>query len=476
MKARLSSMTPFVKGGDSTAPVPGLSARRPLLLGMLTLAVLAAGLFGWGAFASLSGAVIAVGHVSVEARDQPVEHIDGGTVAAILVRNGDHVEAGTVLLRLDDALLRSETAILEAEAAWLAARRNRLEAEFGDAPAVQWEARLVTVAETDATVRAMLDGEQRLFEARRSTRVGQVNQLRERIGQLRKQIAGLQAQRQAVRRQDKLIVREREAQRTLFRQGLARLDELLALEREDARLVGQAGDIAARIAGAREAIAEVTIQIQQIDTTRVEEAEEESREVEARENEVREQLASLRRQLAHTEVRAPIAGEVYEMTVNAPGEVIGPGETMLKLVPDDAALVVRARLEPIHIDQIAVGQEAVLRFSAFPARVTSAFAGRLAHVSADASRDERTGAEWYEIELSIGDAIAREGATAFRTGTASIVGGPGEAPAGRDDGGPVLALTPGMPVEVHIRTGARSPLSYLVKPVTDFFSRSMREE
>ena len=467
------------------------AARRALVLGFVTLAVLLGGLFGWGALASIAGAVIASGRVEVESRDQVVEHIDGGTVAAVAVRNGDRVRAGDLLVRLDDTALRSEEAILAGELAELVARRNRLEAEFRDAEAVAWDAELADLAKSDAEVAEILDGQRRLFAARRASWAGQTAQLGERIGQTRRQIAGLAAQADAAKRQSAFIGRELEALRGLFDQGLTDLRRLLALEREAAQLDGQAGDIAARIAGARGRIAELEIQILRIGTERVERAEAEAREAQARENQVRERLAEVRRRLGRMEVRAPLAGEVFAMTVFAPGEVVRPGEPILKIVPAGADLVVRAQVEPIHIDQVWPGQEAALLFSAFPARTTPEYAGSVIRVSADAARDERTGLAWYEVEVRMGRAIEADGGFGAWAAAAAgwlpeplesglrdaLPGWFGERPAAaelrhaRD-----LALAPGMPVEVHLRTGERSPLSYLVKPLTDYFSRSLREE
>ena len=484
-----------VRTAPAIAPA-AFSARRSVVLGLLTLAVLGGGLFGWGAFASISGAVIATGQVEVETRDQPVEHIDGGTVGAILVRDGDRVAAGEMLIRLDDAQLRSEATLLEAQAAVLAARRNRLEAEFVDAATIRWDAALAARAQDDASVQSIVDGELRLFEARRSSREGQAAQLRERIGQTRKQIVGLQSQAEAVKRQNGFVARGLAAQRSLFEKGLTELPRLLALEREAAQLDGQAGDIAARVAGARGRIAEIEIQILQIDTRRVEEAEGQARDVQAEENQVRERLASVRRRLGRMEMRTPVAGEVYGMAVNAIGEVVRPGEPILKIVPEDAGLVVVARLEPIHVDQVHAGQEAVLLFSAFPARVTPEYTGRIERVSADVTRDERTGFEWYEVEVAIGGRVETEGEAEFRSWaargaagladllpkgllrekTATLAEEWGQPPPSSGGAPPELALTPGMPVEVHVRTGERSPLSYLVKPLTDYFGRSMREE
>ena len=467
------------------------AARRPLLLGFVTLAVLGGGLFGWGALATIAGAVIAVGQVEVETRDQVVEHIDGGTVAAVLVRDGDRVAAGAVLVRLDATRLASEAALLEAELAELVARRNRLEAEFRDSAEIAWAAELAAMAARDPSVRAILAGQRRLFEARRSSRAGQAAQLAERIGQTRRQIAGLEAQAAAVKRQSGFIARELGALRGLFERGLSELRPLMALEREAARLDGQGGDIAARIAGARGRIAELEILVLQIAATRIEEAEAGAREAQARENQVRERLAGVRARLGRMEVRAPVAGEVVAMTVFALGEVVRPGEPILRIVPADAGLVARARLEPIHVDQVWPGQEAVLLFSAFPARTTPAFAGRVLRVSADAAHDPRTGLEWYEVEVRMGAAIEAEaeiGVGAWVASAAAAVaawlpgrsrdrpaadGAEGDAPPrhARD-----LALAPGMPVEVHLRTGERSPLSYLAKPLTDYFARSLREE
>ena len=483
----------------------GFSSRRPLSKGFLTLAVLMAGGIGWGAFTTISGAVIASGQVDVETRDQVIEHIDGGTVGEILVRDGTRVESGDVLIRLKDAALRSEESLLRREWVDLTARRNRLEAEFGGADAIAWDAGLATLAGGDASARDALDGEQRLFEARHMSFEGQVAQLRERIGQTNKQVAGLEAQADAVARQRAFIGRELEAQRSLFEEGLTQLHHLLELEREAARLDGQAGDIAARIAGARGRIAEIEIQVLQIGARRVEEAEEQAREVQARESQVRERLAEIRRRLAGMAIRAPVAGEVYGMKVFALGEVVRPGEPILHIVPEGAGLMVRAQLEPIHVDQVHGGQDAVLRFSAFSARSTPEFEGRVRRVSADTVRDERTGLDWYEVELEMGRAIEEDpetGITTWPGRAARTVAGwlPGDARRWLREHAPGevgrwldgarsaarpgtalahahgLALAPGMPVEVYIRTEERTPLSYLVKPLTDYFSRSLKEE
>ncbi len=444
---------------------PAFSARRALLLGFGGTAVLVGGLVGWSVLASVAGAVIATGRVAVENRNQTVEHIDGGTVGEILVRNGDRVTKDAVLVRFADGGLRSEEAILRRQYAELAARRNRLEAELRGAGAVAWDDALATMAAVDPSVQKILDGQESLFRARAAARTGEAAQLRKQVGQARDGIAGLKAEARSLKKQSVLIDRELEAHRSLFKQGLTKLSTLLPLERTAKRLEGQLGATAARIASLRGKIAELEIRILQIDSRRIEKAEERTRNVSAQENQVKERLVTVRNRLERMEVRAPVAGEVFGMTVFAPREVVQPGEPILQIVPENTGLVVMARIEPTDVDQVYPGQPAVLRFSAFPARETPEFDGRVMRVSADAVIDQQTSLSWYEVELAIGR----------HTGTG---GTQGEVGSGKDArrrfGG--LAVTPGMPVEAHIRTGERSVISYLVKPVTDFFYRSMREE
>ena len=444
------------------------SAARALALGFGGMTVLVGGLLGWSVFAAISGAVITVGLVEVESGNQVVEHIDGGTVSEILVRDGDRVAEGDVLLRFSGDETRSEEAMLKAQAAELAARRNRLEAEFQSADAIVWDEELLAIAASDPRVRAVVDGQERLFQARAAARAGEAAQLREQIGQAREEIAGLQAQAASLQEQSVLVERELAAQRTLFEKQLTRLDRLMAVERAAADLEGRAGAIAASIARARGKIAELEIQILQIDARCIEEAEAQARDIQAQENEVGERLASVQSRVGNLEVRAPVSGEVFGLVVFAPQEVVRPGEPILQIVPEDAGLVVMARLNPIDVDQVYAGQEAKLRFPAFPARVTPEFDGHVVRVSADAVRDAESGVSWYEVELSIGGPAENETAG----GGAALAAEKPEAnrPAG------TLALTPGMPVEAHIRTEERSVMSFLVKPVTDFFYRSLREE
>lgn len=444
-------------------PVPSLppalpasrtfSMRRGLALGLASLALLGAGALGWGLLASISGAVVAAGRVATEGGEQAVEHVDGGAVAAIRVRDGDRVASGAVLVRIDGTALEAAAAALAAELLELVARRNRLEAEALEADGIVWDAELVGAARKDPAARAAMEGHMRLFEARRAVRAGLVAQLRERIDQTRRQVAGLEAQARALGRQKALVAEELEAKQRLFDRGFAQLPEVLALKRSEARLEGGAGDVAARVAAARGRMAETEVRILQIGAERLEEAEAEARDVQAREAALRERLGGLRDQLGRLAVRAPVAGIVHDLAVSAVGEVLQPGEAVAKVVPEGAAFTVRAQVAPRDVDQVRPGQPAVLRFSAFSARTTPEYGGEVVRVSADALSDERSGLAWYEVEIAIG------------------------APVGPEDGGAgPLALAPGMPVEAYLQTGERSPLGWLVKPLGDYFARSLREE
>ena len=435
------------------------SGGRPVVLGFVGLVVLLAGLAGWGASAAIAGAVIATGHVAVESRNQAVEHIDGGTVREVLVRNGDVVEQGDVLLRFSASLLRSEEVILKARYVELVARRNRLEAEYRGEDAISWDHELLALAAGELHFHDAMEGQERLFRSRKAANAGEVARLRERIGQAGKEIEGLEVQATALEQQSELIARELAAHQVLHEKGYIRMSLVLGLERAARRLEGAAGAIAANVARARGRIAEYEILILQLEAERIEHAEAEARRVLVGEHEVLEQLASVSERLDRIEVRAPVSGTVFGSTVFASGEVVRPGEPIMQIVPQDSRLIVIARIAPIYVDQVYPGQEAVLRFSAFRMGRSPEFPGRVVRVSADAINDAETGQSWYEVELDL--APGADGGDVLRDGT-QLPGG--------------LIPAPGMPVEVHIRTGERSVLSYLVKPLADFFERALREE
>ncbi|MEO1688750.1 MAG: HlyD family type I secretion periplasmic adaptor subunit, partial [Pseudomonadota bacterium] len=425
-------------------------ASRSMTLGFAGVMVLVAGLFGWGAFANIAGAIIAPGQVEVETRDQVVEHPDGGVVGEILVQDGDRVEAGDILLRFDDTLLRSEESILASQYWELTAWTHRLEAEALGARSIEFDPELVALADEDPEVREMIDGQIMLHATRLRSQAEQIEQLRERQTQTREQISGAEAQIAALERQLELIAQELEGLRTLLEQGLTQLNRVLALEREEARLQGQIGELTANIAQARGQLAEIEIQIVLLSTQRQEQAMDETRRLSYEASGIREQLVAVRERLSRMDVRSPVTGTVFGNTVFAERSVVGPGEPLMFVVPEDVELIITSQIELVNIDQVFPGQPAALRFSAFSMRTTPELNGHVVRVSADAVTDEQRGISYYTAELALdpGEEAKLEG----------------------------LTLLPGMPVEAYIRTDDRSPLNYLMKPLADYFSRSLREE
>ncbi|QIE57039.1 HlyD family type I secretion periplasmic adaptor subunit [Pikeienuella piscinae] len=425
-------------------------AGRHLGLGVLTLLLLVVGLGGWSAFASISGAIVAQGKLKVESERQVVEHPEGGVVKEILVKEGDTVEAGEPLIRLDDTLIAADLAIVEGQLYELMARRGRLTAEQLDKPLPEFDEELLAAGESNPKVAALIEGQRQLFFARAETLKQETDQLRERQQQIREEIVGAQAQQRALVEQVRFVRRELHDLKELQKKGLAQASRVLALEREKARLEGQRGELIANIARLRGQISEIEIQLLGNASTRREDAITQLRDNAYRENEMLEQRNSLLERIDRLEIRAPRPGRVIGMTIFALRSVVRAAEPILYIVPSDAGLIVEAEIETRNVDQVFPGQDARLRFSAFSARTTPDIAATVIQVSPDAFTNEQTGRSYYMTELSIN---------------------PGEIE--KLDHVELLA---GMPVEAYIRTGDRSPFSYLTKPFADYFNKAFREE
>ncbi|MFC3166557.1 MULTISPECIES: HlyD family type I secretion periplasmic adaptor subunit [Paracoccus] len=420
-----------------------------MMAGLVAIVVLLGGFTLWAMQSRIAGAVVASGQVEVEQQRQVVQHPDGGVVAEILVKDGQTVEAGEPLIRLDGNLLRTEHAIVEGQYFEILARRGRLEAERGDAEAMEFPADLLSAAEGNPDLQALVDGQRSLFETRRDTLRQSIEQLEKQSEQVRQQVDGIDAQIVALNRQRELIGEELEDQQSLLDRGLAQASRVLALEREAASLDGQLGELKASRAAAETRQTELDIQRLRLGAERREEAETELRDLGYRELELAERRRSLIEQINRLDIRAPAAGVIYNMQVTTPRSVIRPADPVLYVIPQDRPLVVSARLATINVDEVQVGQPVVLRFSAFSSRTTPEIDGVLGRVSADALIDEATQMPYYRAEVTIpADQLAKLGD---------------------------LALIPGMPVEVFIQTGERSPMAYLLKPLADYFNRAFRE-
>ena len=436
---------------DNAPPVnPKWRAGRHLLIGFITLLVLVGGFGTWAVMATIAGAIIAPGQLEVDRNRQVVQHLDGGVVTEILVDEGDTVEAGQVLIELDDSLLSSQLAIVEGQLFELMARRGRMEAERDEVDDITFEPELLQRAAEDPRIAELVEGQKRLFHARFESLDKEIDQLGKRRGQIANQIDGVTAQQVALKKQLELITKELGDQQTLLDKGLAQASRVLALQREEARLLGTVGELTAAAAQAEGRITEIDIEIIKLRARQREQAISTLRDQQPEELRLAEQRRSFIEQLSRLTVRAPVSGIVYGLKVFTPRSVIRPAEPVLFVVPQDRPLVIAAQVEPIHRDQIFVGQEVTVRFSAFDQRRTPELKGEVVQISADIFQDEATRFSFYRAEIALAE---------------------GEADKLPDD----AKLTPGMPAETYLRTNDRSPIAFLVKPLADYFTKAFKE-
>jgi HlyD family secretion protein len=418
-----------------------------MTLGLLALVVLVGGFGTWAVMAQITGAVITSGQIEVDRNRQVIQHLDGGVVDAILVQEGDTVTKGDTLIRLDASLLSSELAIVEGQLFEIIARRGRLEAERDGAGDIQFDLILAEVPQGQE----LIAGQTHLFEARLESNLRAVEQLQQKGAQINSQLTGISAQQTALATQSDLIQQELKDQQTLLSQQLIQASRVLALQREEANLLGRVGELTASAAQAAERGTEIEIQILTLATTRREEAITRLRDLQYNELELSERRRTLRQQLDRLDLRAPVSGVVYDMQVFAEQSVIRPAEPVMFLVPQDRPLVIATKVQPTDIDQINLGQDVTLRFSAFDQRRSPELLGTVTLVSADIFIDDATQFSYYQAEVQLNE---------------------GEAEKLPED----MVLIPGMPVEAFVRTADRSPMDYLLKPLADYFAKAFREQ
>ncbi|MER9414232.1 HlyD family type I secretion periplasmic adaptor subunit [Mesorhizobium sp. M0589] len=423
--------------------------RRYLVAGVATCLLLVGGVGGLAAVTKMSGAVIAAGRLVVDSNVKKVQHPTGGVVGEIRVREGDRVKAGDILVRLDETTTRANLAIVSKGLDEFYARLARLEAERDGKDTISFPD-VLTSRRDEAGVAASMAGEQSLFDFRHQARSGQRSQLRERIAQLTQESAGLTEQLQAKRREIELIQIELEGVRSLWHRKLIGIDRMTSLERDAVRLEGEHGQLTAGIAQVKGKASEIELQIIQIDQDLRSEVATDLRETQGKISEFVERKVAAEDQLKRIDLRSPQDGVVLQLAVHTIGGVITPGEQVMQIVPVTDDLTVEAHIAPQDIDQVTMGQNAILRLSAFNRQTTPELTGTLSRISADLTIEERTGAAFY---------VAR--VTLPKTEVAKLRG---------------LALAPGMPAEVFFPTGDRTMLSYLVKPLSDQIQKAFREE
>jgi multidrug efflux pump subunit AcrA (membrane-fusion protein) len=403
------------------------SPRGWIVAGLLVVLVTFGGLGTWATLMPLAGAVIAPGVVTVQSNRKTVQHLEGGIVTQILVRDGDVVETGELLIQLDRTRAQASVSILGGELDLLRSREARLLAERDGRPEIAFPPALEARAREDANVAELVRGQRLLFEARRASLDGESELLVQRVGQYEDEIAGLQQQSLSKDRQIEIVEDELEGLHALYERGFESRRRINELERLAEELRGELG----------------------AHTTAIAQVVKELDEVQARFFDVSERQVAASDRMTRLEIRAPQSGIVVGMRAHTVGGVIGPGEPVLDIVPAGDELVIEARMRPEDIDKVRVGQTAIVRLSAFDQRTTPELEGTVISTSADRVVDETTGAAFFLVRSRISEGELEKLAE--------------------------LQLVPGMPAETFVQTGSRTVLSYLLKPFSDGVARALRE-
>jgi HlyD family secretion protein len=430
--------------------------RAYIMFGLVVVATLLGGIGVWAASVDLAGAVLAGGNVVVDSSVKKVQHPTGGVVGTINVAEGQHVEAGDLLIRLDETVTRANLQMVTKQLDEIAVRQARLKAEQNDRAEIVFPAAILARRE-DPVLAEIMASEIALFESRRVARAGLKSQLQERISQLREEIEGLAAQLKSRGKEREYAQAELEGLEQLDGKNLVSTPRMTAARRSVAQLEGDIAQVAASKSQAKGKISEIELQILQLDQELKTEVGKELRDQQGREAELTERRVAAEDQLKRIDIRAPQSGSVHQLAVHTVGGVISPSEPVMLIVPNADRLVIDAKVAPQDIDQISVGQVAHVRFSAFNQRTTPDMTATVTRVSADLMMEPASpqqgaqggGIPYYSVRL----ALTEDGLKKLSN----------------------LRLVPGMPAEVHITTGERTALTYFTKPLTDQFARAFRE-
>ena len=421
--------------------------RRHVLIGLLSVATLVFGIGGLAAMIDFAGAVVGHGTLVVSGNVKKIQHQTGGTGSEILVSEGDKVQAGDVLLRLDPTMAAANRGIVTKGLYEAVAQKARLEAERSGATELVFPSELTALADRPEVAEVMRI-EQNAFDAGVEARAGLKDQLDKKINQLEQQLVGLNAQEDALRRQIDLSRDEVTGLRTLRGQDLVSTQRITEAEMRLAQLEGQLGQVIATVAETGAEIAAARLQIIQVDQDVRSEASKQLSETISRVNELTERKIAAEDQFKKQTIVAPISGTVYQLSAHTIGGVVNPGEEIMLIVPENDTLVVEAQISPAQIDRVHADQEAVLRFTSFGSRETPEYIGAVKTVSPDLITDQRTGMSYYKARIEMPQQALDELGAKF---------------------------VPGMPVEVFIVTGDRTVLSYLTKPLADQIMHTFRE-
>ena len=443
------SVIPKTVGSLPEVPDLRTTDRPERLLGLIILLGGLGGFLLWAAFAPIDSAAVAPGIVTVETSRKTVQHLEGGIVSEILVREGDRVEQGSVLMRLDDTESRAQLEIVRGQFLAKRAEEARLIAERNGDESVTFPPDLLEMQD-DPRVAEAVTGQRRVFQARRQALTGEVNVLEQRVDQLKEQIRGLEALSASKSKRIKLYQEEISGLHKLFEKGLGDKSRLREWERLAAELEGERAEHQSSIAATRVQIGETELQIVQVQRRFMSEVVEQLRSVQTDLFDLRERIRALEKTLERTMIRAPQSGSVVGMRIHTVGGVLRTGDPILDIIPEDEPLIVEAQVEPNDINRVAPGLEADIRFSAFNTRTTPTVPGVVQTVSADRLTDQKTGMPYYLARIQVTE-----------DGMATLRG---------------LTLLPGMPADVMIKTGERTFFEYLIRPVTDRLALGLKEE
>ncbi|WP_202365722.1 HlyD family type I secretion periplasmic adaptor subunit [Mesorhizobium sp. L-2-11] len=418
------------------------------MLGFSAICLFFGGFGAWAALAPLSSAASAPGQVRALAYRKTIQHLEGGIIRELLVGEGDIVEQGQVMVRLEDVQARSSSELIERQYWALQAQEARLLAEREGAAQVVYPINLAA-RRSEAQIRAMLDGQDRIFEGRKASLANQVGIMEQRAAQLESQIDAHRAQLLASDDQIRLLEEEVATVRDLTERGYEKRPRLMGLERELAQLKGDRGEQLGMIARAKQQILESHLQIADLRNAQSKEIEAELREVQTRMNELEDRLSAASDVQNRTEILAPHAGRVVQLRHVTTGGVIRPGDAILDLVPTSEEFVVEARISPLDIDSVRSGLDAEVRLLGLNQRSLPILLGKVASVSADVLTDQRSGERYYLAEISFPEEQLH-----------------------RMSG---INLYPGMPTDVLVVTGQSTLMGYFLEPVRDSFRKAFRE-
>jgi HlyD family type I secretion membrane fusion protein len=431
------------------------NVRWPALAGTVVLALWLFGFGSWAAFAPLSGAVVAPGAFVADGQNKHIQHLEGGIVREILVKEGDLVQPGQIVLRLDETASKARLRRLTLRYRRLVGMQARLQGEIAQQDSIEFPPALLQTA-SDPDVAEIMSRQEMEMKARTSKMNAEVEVLVKEIAGLEEGITGFQAQVNATRDQISLFGEELKDKEDLLRKTLVRKTDVLAVKRAESRSTGELGQLLSRIGDNRERIARASQQIAQIRSSAVQRAVEDLRATETELDDVKEQIRAAEDVVNRNDVVSPIRGIVVKLNYHTAGGVIQPGAAILELVPVNDNLVLETRIAAGEILHVKPGQKALVRLSALNQRLTPMIAGNVAYVSADAvlENDPRKAAAMpgsFVVRVRLDDDDTKSKAPGFRP-------------------------MPGMPAEVYIQTGERTFFQYIVKPVVDSFSKAFREQ